>query len=101
MRSLLGGIALAFIFGAIGDAQAQTTNCTSSVIGNQIYTNCYGGGSPVTGPRFYSSPALQGKTLTFSFPDIMRKNEALRTKRLQNKLLELEIQRLERQLQQQ
>ena len=41
MRSLLGGVALAIIFGAIG-AQAQTTNCTSYVLGNTVTTNCQG-----------------------------------------------------------
>ncbi len=36
MRSVLGGIAMAIIFSATGDAKAQTTNCTSYMLGNII-----------------------------------------------------------------
>ncbi len=89
--SLLGGVALVIIFGTIGVAQAQTTNCTSSVFGNTITTNCQG--SPRMG--FTSSPALEAKT--FDYGKIMRDAEALRTQRLQNQLLELQLQQLQQQ----
>ena len=114
MRSLLGGIALTFIFGvtvlfllvAAGSQPANAAWCMdgSYVAGNECvwqldgtYTGRLGGYQP--GPTFNSSPALQGKT--FSLPDIMGKFESLRAQRLQNKLLELQIQRLQQQLQQQ
>ena len=89
--SLLGGVALAIIFGAIGDAQAQTTNCTSYVFGNTITTNCQG--SPRMGFNRY--PSLEAKT--FDYGKAMRDAEALRTQRLQNQLLELQLQQLQQQ----
>ena len=93
MRSLLGGIALAIIFGAIGDAQAQTTNCTSYMLGGVITTNCYGSAPPRLGFNRY--PALEAKT--FDYGKAMRDAEALRTQRLQNQLLELQLQQLQQQ----
>ena len=99
MRSLLGSIVVAMLFGAIGDAQAQTTNCTSSVIGNQIYTNCYGGGSP--SPGFTSYPALQVRPpdIYGAFQRGQRDAEALRTQRLQNQLLQQQLQQQQQQFQ--
>ena len=94
MRSLLGGVPLAIIFGAIG-AQAQTTNCTSYVLGNTVTTNCQG--SPRLG--FTSYPALEAKT--FDYGKAMRDAEALRTQRLQNQLLQQQLQQQRWQLQQQ
>ncbi len=91
MRSLLGGIALAIIFGAIGDAQAQTTNCTSYMLGNTITTNCQG--SPRMGFTDYPSSRVQ----TFDYGKIMRDAEALRAQRLQNQLLQQQLQQQRRQ----
>ncbi len=80
---------------AIGDAQAQTTNCTSYVFGNTVTTNCQG--SPRLG--FTSYPALEAKT--FDYGKAMRDAEALRTQRLQNQLLQQQLQQQRWQLQQQ
>ncbi len=82
---------MAIIFSATGDAKAQTTNCTSYMLGNIITTDCQG--SPRMG--FSRSPALEART--FDIQAIQRQN-------LQNRLLELQIQPLQqqrRQLQQQ
>ena len=89
--SLLGGVALAIIFGAIGVAQAQTTNCTSYVFGNTITTNCQGSRS---GPTFNAYPS---NFEVIDMGKIRRDAEALRTQRLQNQLLELQLQQLQQQ----
>ncbi len=89
--SLLGGVALASIFGTIEDARAQRTNCTSYVYGNTIDTNCS------TSPRmgFTSFPALQVQTI--DIPAIMEQAERRRALMLQNQLLQQQLQQLQQQ----
>ncbi len=90
--SLLGGVALASIFGAIGDAQAQTLDCTPNVYGGMI---CQG---RTPGPTFNAYPS---NFEVFDYGKAMRDAEALRTQRLQNQLLQQQLQQQRWQLQQQ
>ena len=75
------------------DAQAQTTNCTSYVLGNTITTNCQGSPSP----GFTDYPALRARGIDVG--KAMRDAEALRTQRLQNQLLQQQLQQQQLQLQ--
>ncbi len=84
---------LLVIIATATNAQAQTTTCTSYMLGGVITTNCQGSSQPRLGFNRY--PALELKS--FDYGKAMRNAEALRSQRLQNQLLQQQLLQMQEQ----